>query len=194
MDRRMMLFAAAATAATGPAFAQTKPAPAASPQPPSASNPPNSPAGAPSSLGQAEQIHANQTAMLGGASLQMANIAMEKARHPRVKEFARFEHDEQTIVAAVLKSMDPNLQPPSPPQEITETIDRLRHMPQGPAFDREFVTAQVQGHEKLRGVQEDYLKSGKDLPTINTTKLTLGMINEHLTLLSDLRRDRLASL
>jgi hypothetical protein len=40
----------------------------------------------------------------------------------------------------------------------------------------------------LRSIQEDYLKAGKDLGTINTTKLVIGMINEHLTLLSDLRR------
>jgi putative membrane protein len=191
MDRRTMLLAAAA-AATSPAFAQTNPASATPPA--AAPDSPNTPSDAPPPLGQAEQVHANQTAMFGGASLQMADIALQKARHPRVREFARFEHDEQTTVGAVLKSMDPNLQPPRPPQDVAATIDRLKHMPPGPAFDREFVSAQIQGHEKLRGVQEDYLKSGKDLPTVNTSKLILGMINEHLTLLSDLRRDRLASL
>ncbi len=194
MDRRtMFLAAAAAAAAAGPAFAQTQPAPATPPQ--AAPNSPNTPSSTrPSPLGQAEQTHASQTAMLGGASLQMANIALQKARHPRLREFAKFEHDEQTIVAEVLKSMDPNLQPAQPPQDVTATIDRLRNMSPGLAFDREFVEAQIKGHEKLRGVQEDYLKTGKDLPTINVTKLTLGMINEHLALLSDLRHDRLASL
>jgi putative membrane protein len=132
--------------------------------------------------------------MLGGASLQMADIAMQKARHPRVREFAKFEHDEQTVVAAVLKSMDSNLQPPKPPQEITETIDRLKHMAPGAAFDREFVAAQIKGHRMLRDIQQTYLKDGKDQPTINTSKLVLGMIDEHLTLLSDLHRDRLAAL
>jgi putative membrane protein len=182
LDRRAMFLAAAAAATAGPAFAQTKPAP-------------NTASGTGQlSLSEAEQTHANQTAMLGGASLQMANIALQKARHPRLKEFAKFEHDEQTTVAEVLKSMDPNLQPPPPPQDVAATIDRLQHMSPGLAFDREFVSAQIQGHEKLRGVQQDYLKAGKDLPTINVSKLTLGMINEHLALLSDLRHDRLASL
>lgn len=179
-----MLLAAAAAATTSPALAQTKGAPDTS----------NLPSGTSSPLGEAEQTHASQTAMFGGASLQMAGIAMQKADHPRVKEFARFEHDEQTTVAAVLKSMDPSLKPPSPPQDTTDTIDRLKRMSRGAAFDREFVSAQIKGHEKLREIQQDYLKTGKDLPTVDTTKLILGMINEHLTLLSDLRRDRLAAL
>jgi hypothetical protein len=46
----------------------------------------------------------------------------------------------------------------------------------------------------LRTIQERYLKTGHDLPTVNTTKLVLGMIDEHLALLSDLDRNRLASL
>ena len=187
MNRRTILFAVAATAAAAPTFAQTQPAPAA---PASA----NSSSGPSNGFGQPEEAHANQTAMFGGASLQMADIALQRAHHPRVKEFARFEHDEQTTVAAVLKSLDPNLQPPQPPQDIAGIIDRLKRMSPGPAFDREFVSAQIQGHEKLRGVQEDYQKNGKDMPTIDTTKLVLGMINEHLTLLSDLRGDRMAAL
>jgi putative membrane protein len=193
MNRRLMLLAAAAAATSAPAFAQMNPAPAPMPAPAPAASPPPANS-APSSLGQAEQTHDNQTAMLGGASLQMADIALQKARHPRVKEFAKFEHDEQTTVAAVLKSMDPNLQPPPPPQDVAATIDRLKSMSPGAAFDREFVAAQIKGHDMLRTVQEDYLKAGNDPPTVNTSKLILGMINEHLALLSDLRRDRLAAL
>lgn len=191
MNRRTMLLAAAAAASASPAFAQTKPTLTPSNPPGAPSNPPTV---TPSPLGQAEQTHANRTAMLGGASLQMADIALQKARHPRVKEFARFEHDEQTTVAAVLKSMDPTIQPPSPPKDVADVIDRLKQMDRGAAFDREFVSAQIKGHETLRGIQEDYLKTGNDLPTVDTTKLILGMISEHLTLLSDLRRDRLAAL
>jgi hypothetical protein len=42
----------------------------------------------------------------------------------------------------------------------------------------------------LRTIQEEYLKEGKDQGTINATKLVLGMINEHLILLSDLKRSK----
>ena len=42
----------------------------------------------------------------------------------------------------------------------------------------------------LQAIQEDYLKEGKDQGTINATKLVLGMINEHLTFLSDLKKSK----
>jgi putative membrane protein len=80
------------------------------------------------------------------------------------------------------------------PKDVADTIDRLKQMDRGPAFGREFVSARIKGHEKLRGIQEDYLKTGKDPPPPDTTKLILGMIKEHLALLSDLQRDRLADL
>jgi len=201
MDRRMMILAAAAAATAGPAFAQTKPPPTTPGGPAAPVSPPlpepTTPRAASTStaaLGQAEQTHDNQTAMYGGASLQMADLALQKARHPRVKEFAKFERAEQTTAAEVLKSLDPNLNPPAPPQDVAATINRLKDMRPGDAFDREFVSAQIAGHEKLRTVQQDYLKTGNDLPTVASSKLILGMIEEHLTLLSDLRAERLAAL
>jgi hypothetical protein len=43
-------------------------------------------------------------------------------------------------------------------------------------------------------VQEDYLKSGKDQQFVNTAKLVLTVINEHLALLNDLRSEHLTAL
>jgi putative membrane protein len=166
MNRRTILLAAAATAAAGPALAQT----------------------------EAETTHANKTAQIGGASLTMANLALDKASSPKVKEFAQFEHNEQTLAGAILKSMDPNLNPPSPPPDVAAAIDKLKQMKPGRAFDREFVTAQIQGHNLLRTIQEDYLKVGHDPDTVNTTKLINLMIGEHLALLSDLDKDRMRAL
>jgi predicted outer membrane protein len=175
-----MLLAAAATASVGPAFAQTNP-----------TNPPMTPStSAAPPLSEAAKTHAEKTAQIGHASLQMANIALEKARRPKVREFAQFEHDEQTTVGAILKSMDPSLNPPNPPADIARAIDKLKQMRPGEAFDREFVAAQIQGHTMLRSIQEDYLKVAKDPDGVNTTKLVHGMIMEHLTLLSDLKKTR----
>ena len=141
-------------------------------------------------LGDAEKTHAEKTTTIGTASLTMAKLALEKAHGAKVREFAKFEEDEQTTVAAILKTMDPSLSPSNPPQDVAEAIDELRNTRGGEAFDREFIAAQIQGHEMLRSIQEDYLKEGKDQGTINATKLVLGMINEHLTLLPDLKRSK----
>jgi hypothetical protein len=44
-------------------------------------------------------------------------------------------------------------------------IDKLKNMRGDEVFDREFVTAQIQGHEMLTSIQEDYLKEGKEQGT-----------------------------
>lgn len=190
MNRRALILAAAATATAAPAFAQTKSQFSATPAtPPPAQN--NS---APAPLDQAAKTYAEKTAQIGHASLEMSDLALEKARSAKVKEFAKFEHDEQTTVAEVLKSMDPNLTPPAPPADVADAIQKLKQLRPGESFDREFVLAQIKGHEMLRSIQEDYLRSGKNSEAGNITKLVLGMINEHLTLLTDLRDTHLASL
>jgi hypothetical protein len=73
-------------------------------------------------LGDAEKTHAEKTATIGTASLTMANLALEKAHGEKVKEFAKFERDEQTTVAAILKTMDPGLTPSNPPQDVAEAL------------------------------------------------------------------------
>jgi predicted outer membrane protein len=166
MDRRAILLAAVATATAVPALGQTS----ASPE-----------------IDEAEKTHDTKTATIGGASLQMANIALEKAANDKVKEFAKLERDEQTTVGEVLKSIDPSLTPSSPPADVAEAIEKLKKL-NGAAFDREFISAQIKGHQILSSIQQDYLKVGKDPQTVNTTKLVVVVINEHLTLLRDLCR------
>jgi polygalacturonase len=73
-------------------------------------------------LWDAEKTHAEKTATIGTASLTMANLALEKAHGEKVKEFAKFERDEQTTVAAILKTMDPGLTPSNPPQDVAEAL------------------------------------------------------------------------
>jgi putative membrane protein len=76
---------------------------------------------------------------------------------------------------------------PNPPADVAEAIEKLKKL-HGAAFDREFVSVQIQGHEMLRAIQQDYLKVGNDPQTVNTTKLVIVVIDEHLALLRDLRR------
>ena len=165
MDRRSIIMALACGAAAGPALAQN----AAHPK-----------------MTQAELEHSTKTAMVGAASLETSNIALEKAKDAKVKEFAKFEHDEQTTVAEILKSM--GLKPPGPDPKMTDVVQKLKGMAAGAEFDRMFVTAQIEAHQMLRQIQEDYLKVGKDREHIAITKLVLGMVKEHLALLDDLKK------
>jgi len=192
MDRRLFLAGVAAAAAL-PAGAQTTPS-----TPPSAATPtpgaaPTTAAAAPAEvmgLGDAEKQHVTQTMTVGTLSLEMSKIAVAKAQHPKVKEFANFEVAEQETVGDVLKAIKAAASDMTPPPQLdaagTATLQKLQQAKAG--FDKEYVQGQIEGHQKLLKIQEDYLATGKNLDSTNVAKLARGMIKEHLALLSDLTK------
>ncbi|MFL5054370.1 MAG: hypothetical protein ACJ8DE_03875, partial [Microvirga sp.] len=111
MDRRHLLAGLAGLPFATAAFAQT-----AQPQSPAAqtggaaggvygtAGVTNANSGAPG-LGQAEQQWLQQTMMVGSVALQTSEIALQKAQDEDVKQFAKFEADEQKGLAEVLRSM-----------------------------------------------------------------------------------------
>lgn len=138
--------------------------------------------------GRAEVEHGTKTAMAGMASLEIAKVGIEKGSDPKVKEFAIFERDEQMTIAEVLKAAMPSMAMPKLDAKDASTLAELKGMSSGPEFDRAFVRAQTEGHQKLLAIQEEYLRVGRDVPTVNVTKLARGMIKEHLTILGDLSK------
>jgi putative membrane protein len=183
MMKRRVVLAGIAAAVTTPAFAQN----------PSAR-------GAGSASADDEKQWIAQTMPIGALSLAVSRIAEQKVRFPKLKEFAQFEVGEQETVADVLKSLENpgqvsgTVKPPSEAelqasldQNAKQTVEKMRSAPAGAVFDREYLEAQIQGHEQLLRIQEDYLKSGRGLGSVNVAKLARGMIKEHLQLLADIR-------
>lgn len=175
MNRRTMLTAVAAAAAlpallsSTATFAQTAAAP-----------------------GDAERKHADDTKKVGSLSLVTSRVAVEKASDPMVKEFAKWEVAEQETIADILRSMEMDgkaegaLKPPSDSEveamldaEGKAALDKLRAA-SGAAFDKAYVTAQLDGHKKLLSIQEDYLKVGQNREHLSVTKLARGQITEHI--------------
>jgi putative membrane protein len=52
------------------------------------------------------------------------------------------------------------------------------------AFDRGYVSAQIDGHQQLLELHESYIASGKNLINRSLAKLARGQVKEHLALLS----------
>jgi putative membrane protein len=67
-----------------------------------------------------------------------------------------------------------------------EALQKLRLEQAGVSFDRQYLQAQIGGHEMLLHVQDDYLNSGRNPEVLNVAKLARSMIKEHLQLLSDI--------
>lgn len=151
-------------------------------------------------MGEAEKVHAEQTKMVGSLSLAQSRLAASKASAAKVKEFAGFEVAEQETIGDILKSMmmapteaKGALMPPTP-EETMAAIDAagkdvLAKLEQasGKAFDQAYVTANLEGHQKLLTIQEDYLKVGKNREHLSVAKLARGQIREHIAHLEEMR-------
>ncbi len=204
MDRRHLLAGLAGLPFATAAFAQT-----AQPQSPAAqtggaaggvygtAGVTNANTGAPG-LGQAEQQWLQQTMMVGSVALQTSEIALQKAQDEDVKQFAKFEADEQKGLAEVLRSM---LEPagtaspqgaagaaPQPDQKHATMIQTLQQEQAGDAFDKDYVKGQLEGHRELLQIQERFIQGrSQNREAMNVAKLAAGHIREHIQVLEDLQ-------
>ena len=144
-------------------------------------------------IGDAEMKHAAATKMVGTLSLATSRVAAAKATDDIVKQFAGWEVAEQETIGDILKSMEMSadaaqgaLMPPTESEteaaldaagkaELTKLTGET-----GAAFDKAYVSAQLDGHKKLLQIQEDYLKVGKVREHLSVAKLARGMVKEHI--------------
>ncbi|QQR39905.1 DUF4142 domain-containing protein [Devosia rhizoryzae] len=202
MLRRNILAAAAVlpvAAIASRAFAQDAAAPANDAAAPAAETAPAASAAAPA-MGEAEMNHAQQTSMVGALSLLQSRIALQNAENDQVKAFAQFEVTEQETIADVLMSMQNGAaeatgEVPSPADAdlmalIDETgqakLTELQGLT-GAEFDSAYVAANLEGHQQLLAIQEEYLGAGTNRDHVNVTKLARGMIIEHIAHLEALQ-------
>ena len=153
---------------------------------------------------QADRQYMQQVLAVSTVSLQQANFALSKAQNPRVKQFAEFEIGEQNTIQDVLHSFaDPAATasttrgaqqaaataPELPPQDAA-AMEKLSKAQGGPAFDRDFVAMQIEGHRKLLSLQEQYLKANSgNREAANIAKLARGQVQEHLALLQSIEQE-----
>jgi putative membrane protein len=165
-------------------------------------------ASAPAGMGQqqseADRQYVQQTLAVGTVALQASNFALAKAQHPQVKRFANFEVAEQNALADVLHSFaDPATTAsttagaqsaastaPELPQKDAAAMERMSRAQPGPAFDKDYVAMQIQGHQELLSIQERYLQSNPgNREAMNVAKLARGQIKQHLALLEDMQKE-----
>lgn len=151
-------------------------------------------------MGEAEMTHAEQTGMVGSLSLLQSRLAVTKATAPKVKMFAEFEVAEQETVGDIIKSMkmamdeaQGALMPPTDEEAIAMAgpdaqamLDDMEAM-SGADFDKAYVAANLEGHQKLLAIQEEYLTVGTNREHLSVAKLARGMVNEHIAHLEELQ-------
>jgi putative membrane protein len=167
MDRRSFVVALAGfSAAAGPALAQTNTMAAMG------------------TMGEPEKKHILDTLQIGSMSLEASRLAQKDAKEANVKQFANFEVAEQETVGEILKPLAAGGPPVDPKQAgLMKQLESA-----GGSFDRDYVQAEIEGHDKLLQIQEAYISVGRNQSQVDVAKLVRGMIKEHLALLGDIQK------
>ena len=120
--------------------------------------------------------------MVGGFSLQTSQLALQRSRNARIREFAQLEANEQVAVAAALGA-----QPGSVPlgQEEAAMLEHLASL-SGPRFDRMYVTGQIQGHRELLELNTVDAQNGGEPLGRAVAVVSVPAIQTHLQMLSRL--------
>jgi predicted outer membrane protein len=126
--------------------------------------------------------------VIGPAELSLATsrIAQEKASQKNAKEFAGFELTEAIAVTGVLK----DLGTPVPPMDAKAkaTLEKIKNTPSGNEFDKTYIKAQLENHEFLRDLAQNYLNNSKDKTTAAESQgrhlatLALATFKEHVAI------------
>jgi putative membrane protein len=151
-------------------------------------------------MGEAETTHAQQTSMVGALSLMQSRLALQNAENDQVQAFAQFEVTEQETIADILMSMQSGTTEVSgevmapADEDLMAMIDeagqaKLTELQglSGAEFDAAYVQANLEGHQQLLAIQEEYLASGTMREHVNVAKLARGMITEHIAHLEALQ-------
>ena len=121
--------------------------------------------------------------MVGGFSLQTSQLALQRSRNGRIREFAELEANEQAAVAAALGAQ-PGSVPPS--QEQAAMLQQLASL-SGRQFDRMYIAGQIQGHQQLLELNQANAQGGGDNVSRAVAIVSVPAIQTHLTILAHLR-------
>lgn len=126
--------------------------------------------------------------VIGPAELSLATskIATEKASQKNAKEFAGFELTEAIAVTSVLK----DLGTPVPPMDTKAkaVLEKIKNTPSGNEFDKIYIKAQLENHEFLRDLAQNYINKSKDKTTVAESQgrhlatLALATFKEHVAI------------
>ncbi len=142
-------------------------------------------------LGNAPQAATEKEFRMGvigpaGLSLVTSQMAVSKASNKNAKEFAGFELEEAKSVTAVLKDLGTAV--PGMDAKAQATLNKIKSAAKGMDFDKAYIQAQLENHEFLRDLAQNYLKNsaGKTGPAENQGRhlatLALATFKEHVAI------------
>lgn len=121
-----------------------------------------------------------QAILLGGNfSLLSSRLAAEKATDPAVQAFAALEASEQEAVAHAFGAAPSDQVTP----EHATMLQQMNAMEAGAEFDRQYLAAQMQGHEELRALHSAYAENGSNPMARGASIVGVPAIDSHMSML-----------
>lgn len=120
----------------------------------------------------------------GGFALQSSQIALQRSRSPRVRQFAELESNEQ-IAYANSVGAQPGSVPPRP--DHAQMLQELSSL-SGPRFDAMYIRGQIMGHQELLQLNTAIAQGGGNAIDRAVANVAVPSIQTHLVILSALRR------
>jgi putative membrane protein len=123
-------------------------------------------------------------ALMGGEfALRTSQLALERSRNPRIREFAQLESNEQISYAAALGAT-----PGGVPLRADQArmLEQLAATAPGPRFDALYVRGQIMGHQELLELNQAYAQGGFDPQGRSVATIAVPSIQTHLTILNRL--------
>lgn len=125
--------------------------------------------------------------VIGPAELSLATskIATEKASQKNAKEFAGFELTEAIAVTTVLKDLGTPI--PTMDAKAKATLEKIQSLSPGNEFDKTYIQAQLENHEFLRDLAQDYISNSKGSTAAESqgrhlATLALATFKEHVAI------------
>lgn len=142
-------------------------------------------------FGQAEYDYITRVGPLGQASLQSSQAARGQATDPWVRSFAENEVAEQETLSEILTEVGRQSGRPLPnPRPDPRTARELAMMQRerGDRFDEAYLRMQLQAHQELLRIQDDYLRTGRNMHMRHIAMLARGQITDHIRQIQLLER------
>jgi putative membrane protein len=130
------------------------------------------------------QAFVQKTAIRDLFEIQASNLAIDKTNNADVKNFARDMVQDHGRSAAALKSVLETTgaatdMPAKLDAEHGQELDTLRGLA-GAAFDHEFITAQIRGHEDALKLLRTYGRNGDNGALKQFAVQEVAMVEQHL--------------
>lgn len=124
-------------------------------------------------------------ALMGGEfSLQSSQLALQRSRNARVRQFAQLESNEQIAYAAAMGS-GPGAVPLR--QDHAALLEQMSRS-SGAAFDRLYLQGQMAGHRELFQINQSMAQGGADPVGRAVATVAVPSIQTHMTMLGAMTR------